>query len=414
MNVFEQTESEVRSYCRLFPATFDKACGSFLFDINGKKYLDFFSGAGALNYGHNDPFFTEAIIEYVRNGGVLHALDMHTRAKEEFLTAFKKEILDKRGLPYKVMFCAPTGTNAVEAGLKLARKATGRDGIFAFSGSFHGMTAGSLSVTSGTAIRADLRGNYGNVTFLPSPFGFGQTFDTIEYLRSILEDDHSGVSKPAAIIFETAQAEGGVMIAPTEWIQSLRKVCDDYGILLICDDIQVGCWRTGDYFSFERAGIIPDMVLLSKSLSGVGLPMSLLLMKPEIDVWTPGEHNGTFRGNQLAFVTAKKAIEFAEKENISEAVEEKGTFMATRLQKTVQKHPTLSYRGIGMLYGLDFSKEREGIGREISAECFKNGLIIECAGRKRSVLKLIPPLTTTLQELEQGLSVIEQSIDKLL
>lgn len=414
MNIFEQTESEVRAYCRSFPAIFDKARGSYLFDKDGKKYLDFFSGAGALNYGHNEPFFTDAMVDYIRSGGILHALDMSTRAKEEFLTAFKKDILDKRGLPYKVMFCAPTGTNAVEASLKLARKVTGRSGVFAFSGSFHGMTAGSLSVTSGNAIRSDLRGSYGDVTFLPYPFGFGLTFDTIEYLKNLLEDDHSGVARPAAIIFETVQAEGGVIVAPTEWLHALRKVCDDYGILLICDDIQVGCWRTGDYFSFERAGIVPDMVLLSKSISGVGSPMSLLLLKPELDVWSPGEHNGTFRGNQLAFVTAKKAIEYAEKKDMKAMVTQKEKLIEAFLRTITTKRPALSYRGLGMIYGLDFSKEREGVCKKVSAECFKNGLIIECAGRNKTVLKLMPPLTASEEELREGFAIIEKAVETVL
>jgi diaminobutyrate-2-oxoglutarate transaminase len=253
MDIFEEVESEVRLYCRIFPTVFDKACGSFLYDIDGKRYLDFFSGAGALNYGHNNPFLMKAIVNYISNNGITHALDMSTMAKKEFLTTFKQEILNPRGLDYKVMFCGSTGTNAVEASLKLARKVKDRNTIFAFSGSFHGMSLGSLSVTSNKLSRTDLMGSLHSVVFMPFPYDFNMCFDTIEYIRNTLEDDHSGVNIPAAIILETVQAEGGVIIAPSEWLYKLRKLCDEYDILLICDDIQVGCYRTGNFFRLSAS-----------------------------------------------------------------------------------------------------------------------------------------------------------------
>ncbi len=410
MDIFQRSESEVRYYCRRFPAVFDKASGSYIFDEKGKGYLDFFSGAGALNYGHNNPYLINALTEYLASGGILHALDMSTRAKREFLTSFKEKILDKRSLPYKVMFCAPTGTNAVEAALKLAKKATGRQGIVAFSGSFHGMTAGSMAVTSGRAVRKDNVGNLSDVTFMPYPYGFNENFDTIEYMKRVFSDDHSGVDIPAAIIMETVQAEGGVIVAPTEWLKRLKKLCEEFGILLVCDDIQVGCYRTGSYFSFERAGIVPDMVALSKSLSGVGLPMSLLLLKEELDVWEPGEHNGTFRGNQLAFVAAKAAIDLAEKSDMEQTVENKSQIIKKYLTEEIASRD-IAVRGIGMIYGIEFTEK--GFAEKVSEECFKGKLIVECAGRDRSVLKLMPPLTSTPDELRTGLEIIRNSVKKL-
>ncbi len=414
MDIFEKAESEVRSYCRLFPAVFDKAQGSYIYDKEGKAYLDFFCGAGVINYGHNDPVFIKALTDYLTSGGILHALDMSTVAKEKFLTAFQEKILAGRGLDYKVMFCAPTGTNGVEAALKLARKVTGRKGIFAFTGSFHGMTAGSMSVSSGLAAKENGKGNIpANVTFMPYPYGFNATFDTIEYIRSLLTDDHSGIEKPAAMILETVQAEGGVVVAPAEWLRRLKALCEEFGILLIVDDVQVGCYRTGNYFSFERAGIVPDMVVLSKALSGCGLPMSLLLIKPELDVWTPGEHNGTFRGNQLAFVTATAAIEKTESADFSGMIRTK----AELIEKTIKEEilpisPILSCRGIGMIWGIDFETENAKICERVAKDCFASGLIIERAGRGRSVLKLLPTLTIEDSDLKKGLAIIKKAIEK--
>lgn len=411
MSIFDEVESQVRSYCRAFPVVFDKASGSHLYGENGDEYLDFFAGAGTLNYGHNNPYIMNKVVEYIMNGGVSHALDMSTKAKAEFLKTFRDKILQPRGLNHKVMFCGSTGTNAVEAALKLARKVTGRNTVFAFSGSFHGMSTGSLSVSSNNFYRKNLAGNTSSVVFMPYPYGFNNSFDTIEYMRNMLTDDHSGVEIPAAVILETVQAEGGIIVSDEKWLKKLRELCDEFGILMIVDDIQVGCGRTGNFFSFERAGIVPDMVTLSKSISGAGLPMSLLLIKPECDVFAPGEHNGTFRGNQMAFVAGKAAIDFAVETGLYEQVKEKGKFISDFIEKEILPlDEKLTYRGIGMVYGIDFSKMQEGMSKKVAEKCFENKLVIERCGRGGTVLKLLPPLTTTKEELEKGLNIIKSSI----
>jgi diaminobutyrate-2-oxoglutarate transaminase len=293
MNIFETRESNVRSYCRNFPDVFHRAKGSVLYSESGNEYMDFLAGAGALNYGHNNDYIKDKVISYLQADAITHGLDLHTSAKEQFLSKFSQAILVPKNLDYRVQFCGPTGTNAVEAALKLARKITKRTGIFSFMGAFHGMSLGSLSISGNLAIRSGISGTSNQVTFMPYPYGFMESFDTIEYIDSVLSDVNSGIEKPAAIIFETVQAEGGVIVAPIEWIQKLRSLCDKHNILLICDDIQVGCGRTGPFFSFERANITPDMVVLSKSISGYGFPMSLLLIKPDLDIWEPGEHTGS-------------------------------------------------------------------------------------------------------------------------
>ncbi len=410
--VLERLESGVRSYSRAFPVEFTRAKMSKMFTPDGKAYLDFFNGAGALNYGHNNEYIKEKILAYLMDDGITHALDMFTGAKAAFFNAFDEKILQPRGLQYRIMSCGPTGTNAVEAALKLARKVTGRTGVFALTGSFHGMTLGSLSVTSGVDHREGAHVPLPFTTFIPHPNAV--SFDTIEYYRWMMTDNYSGVEKPAAIIIETTQAEGGVHVAPTEWLKRLRQLCDEQGVLLIVDDIQVGCGRTGPFLSFERAGITPDLVVLSKSISGYGLPMSLLLIRPELDQFYPAEHNGTFRGNQLAFVGAKAALEYREMVDLEAQVKAKEKLVSDFVeQKLLPMDSRLTHRGIGLIQGVDFEAIGDVSGL-VAKECFRRGLVIERAGRNDCVLKIMPALTIQEDELAEGLSIIEESMKTVL
>lgn len=406
-------ESEVKSYCLKYPTTFVRAKGVYQYDENGNKFLDFLAGAGALNYGHNNDEIKDSILNYIMRDGVTHSLDMYTDAKEEFIKTFNEKILIPKGLDYKIQFCGPTGTNAVEAALKLARKNKKRTNVIAFSGAFHGMTLGSISLTSDAFSRNGAFVPLNNVTHMPFPVGCNADFDTLKYLENVLNDDHSGIDKPCAIILETVQAEGGINVAPIEWLQGLEKLCKDHDILLIADEIQVGNSRTGTFFSFERAGFKPDMVVLSKSISGYGLPMALLLMKPELDLWKPAEHNGTFRGCNLSFIGATGGINYNINHNIDSLVKENGKFIEEYINNNIIScHPELELRGIGLIWGIDFSRVGDdSIVKNIIKECFNNGLIIEAAGRKDLVLKLLPPLVITKEELNEGLDIISKSIN---
>ncbi|WP_090739245.1 diaminobutyrate--2-oxoglutarate transaminase [Paenibacillus sp. Mc5Re-14] len=410
MNTFETLESNVRSYCRSFPVVFNKAKNDVLYTEAGEGYIDFFAGAGALNYGHNNDFMKNRLLDYLTSDRIMHGLDMYTTAKQEFMESFSERILQPKGLNYKLQFCGPTGTNAVEAALKLARKVKKRNGVFAFMGGFHGMSLGSLSITSNNSMRESAGVPLNNVTFIP----YNSTFngmDTILYMEQLLTDTHSGVEKPAAIILETVQAEGGINIADNEWLRELRQLCDDHDILLIVDDIQVGCGRVGSFFSFERAGIVPDMVVLSKSISGYGLPMSLLLLKPELDIWSPGEHNGTFRGNQLAFVGAKAALEFRDTVGLEAQVKEKEAFVQQYLREHIQKiDPLIEIRGLGLIWGIDVTHLGEAFAKEVATLCFSKGLIIERAGRNDTVLKIMPALTISMENLSKGCNIIKESM----
>ncbi|MBR5134830.1 MAG: diaminobutyrate--2-oxoglutarate transaminase, partial [Clostridia bacterium] len=312
---FEQYESEVRSYCRKFPEVFVSSKGAYIHGESGKDYLDFFCGAGALNYGHNHPYVKQKAIEYMMGDGIVHALDMYTAAKREFIETFEEKILKPKGYDYKIQFPGPTGTNAVEAALKLARKVKGRRTVMGLMGCFHGMTLGALALTTERDARAGAGVPLNDIVHVPAPYMFAG-LDTIDYIDEVLSDDHSGIDLPAAFILETVQAEGGIQVFDVDFLKRLRAVCDKHDMLLIVDDIQVGCGRTGQFFSFERAGIQPDIVTLSKSIGGLGLPLALTLFRPELDIWSPGEHNGTFRGNQIAFVAAKAAVEVMTNEGL--------------------------------------------------------------------------------------------------
>lgn len=410
-NIFEQYESNVRSYCRHFPAVFEYAKGATMTDEEGRTYIDFFCGAGALNYGHNNDYIKNKLIAYLQEDRLLHGMDMYSPAKRDFISFMQEKVLKPKGLNYKIQFVAPTGTNAVEASLKLARKVTGRTNIFALMGAFHGMTLGSLALTSDLSDRAGAGVPLHDVTHIPAPYMFPE-LDTIAYMERLLTDDHSGVSKPAAIIFEPLQSDGGIYPMPVEWMQRVRDLCNRHGILMICDDIQIGNNRSGSFFSFERAGVVPDMVTVSKSIGGMGMPCSILLLKPELDIWKPGEHNGTFRGNQLAFVTAKAGLEYMLENDVAGQVRKKEVIVSEYLEKEILPLDSrLQVRGLGLMWGIDFNGlDGKVCARDVGHACFERGLIAECCGRNGNVLKLMPPLIIEEDMLREGLAIVKEAL----
>jgi diaminobutyrate-2-oxoglutarate transaminase len=414
METFALLESNVRTYSRAFPTVFVAARDHRLIDRNGREYIDFFAGAGALNYGHNNPLLKQKIIEYLQGDGIVHSLDMATGAKQEFLERFQQVILAPRGLRYKVQFAGPTGTNAVEAALKLARKVTGRAPVLFFTNAYHGVTLGSLSVMGNSTKRAAAGVPLQNSMPLPYDGFLGEGFDTVEYLRALLDNPGSGLDKPAAVIVETVQAEGGVNVAGTGWLQRLAALLRERDILLVVDDIQTGCGRTGPFFSFEAAGIEPDLVCLSKSISGYGLPMALLLIRPDLDIWSPGEHNGTFRGNNLAFVAGAGALSYWEDDRLRRETQRKAEMVRRRLQEICDDYPGTGaqVRGRGLLCGLDLGAP--GLADKVSNAAFSRGLVIESCGPWDNVLKLLPPLTIDDAGLQAGLDLIAASVADVL
>jgi diaminobutyrate-2-oxoglutarate transaminase len=413
-NIFARRESEVRSYCRAFPALFKTARGAFLYDEGGREYLDFFAGAGTLNYGHNHPAIKQAVLDYLQQDGVVHGLDMMTVAKREFLEAFESIILQPRQLDYKVQFTGPTGTNAVEAAMKLARKVKQRSNIIAFTNGYHGLSAGALAATGNRHFRNEAFITRLNVSFMPFDGYLGGGVNTLDYLRHCLTDNSSGLDIPAAIIVETIQAEGGINVAQLDWLRGLEAICREFDILLIVDDIQVGNGRTGTFFSFEPAGIRPDMVVLSKAIGGLGLPMSLVLIDRKIDLWKPAEHTGTFRGNNLAFVASTAALQFWRTDEFPAEVRRKGELLSGLLGDIKSRHPdhNLHVRGRGLIQGLELPRPEQA--KAVSREAFQQGIIIELAGPNDEVLKFLPPLVIEEPVLRKGIATLAQIIDSVL
>ncbi|MEX1034374.1 MAG: diaminobutyrate--2-oxoglutarate transaminase [Sneathiella sp.] len=410
ISIFERRESQVQSYARSFPVVFDKAQGATLTDEDGNDFIDFLAGAGSLNYGHNDPDMRDALVEYLGSGGITHGLDMHTRAKAAFLNAFETHILEPRNMDYVLQFTGPTGANAVEAALKLARKTTGRSNIISFTNGFHGVTLGALATTGNSHHRGAAGVDMPGSTPMPYDGYLGKDIDSTEYLDRVLGDPSSGVDLPAAVIVECVQGEGGLTAARMEWLQNLEQVCRKHDVLLIVDDIQAGCGRTGTFFSFEPAGIKPDIVTLSKSISGFGLPFAVTLINRELDIWEPGEHNGTFRGNNHAFVTATVAIEkFWKDESFANGVKDKGEKLLDGF-KSIQKNyaeQVVELRGRGMMRGIVV--ESGDLAGRIVEESFKRGLVIETSGAHGEVVKCLASLTITDEELSRGLEILNQA-----
>lgn len=407
MNAFERLESQVRSYSRRWPVVFDRASGSWLYAQDGRPYLDFFAGAGALNYGHNHPALKRALVEYVLRDGVTHALDMWTEARGDFLRALEEKILAPRKLHYKVAFPGPAGTNAVEAALKLTRKVTGKYSIAHFGNAFHGMTLGAMSVNGDPATRS----NAG----VPLPYSVELHYDSQQVAGSDIEGQIArstgGLGGTAAVIVETVQGEGGINVASGAWLRELSSVCRQHRILLVVDDVQMGCGRTGPFFSFEEAGIVPDIVCLSKSISGYGLPLALLLIRPDLDVWKPGEHNGTFRGLNLAFVTGAEALRlYWSDDELHKGTLARGSLLAAGLNRIVQLYPEtlLRVRGRGLVIGLETPSGE--VADAISAAAFERGLLLETCGPQGEVVKFLPPLNTPASEIDRAVETLEMCV----
>lgn len=415
MTVFDRLESEVQSYARSFPVTFEKAEGAWLTDTDGKRYLDFLAGAGSLNYGHNHPVLQEKLIDYIKSNGITHGLDMHTKAKAAFLNAMESKVLKPRNMDYKIQFTGPTGTNAVEAALKLARRVKGRETVISFTNGFHGVTLGALAITGNEHHRGAAGVSLDNAVAVPFDGYMGDGADTTEYLDRVLGDNSSGIALPAAIIVETVQGEGGLNAADFDWLRKLEQVCRKHDILLIVDDIQAGCGRTGTFFSFEPAGIKPDMVTLSKSLSAYGLPLAVVLIKPEYDVWHPGEHNGTFRGNNHAFVTAAAALDhFWSDDKFANDIRDKADFLGKRLEQIAERYGDgkIYRKGRGLMQGICF--ESGEVASKVTKECFAHNLVIETSGPEDEVVKCLVPLIISKEDLAHGLDILEMATAKAM
>ncbi|SDC53259.1 diaminobutyrate--2-oxoglutarate transaminase [Ruegeria marina] len=408
ISVFKRRESEARSYCRGLDTVFTHAQGSEMTDENGRTYIDFLAGCSSLNYGHNDPDMKAALIEHIAGDGLAHGLDLHTDAKAGFLAAFERHILNPRNMDHKVMFTGPTGANAVEAAMKLARKVTGRTNIVAFTNGFHGVTMGALAATGNGYHRGGAGTTLNGVTRMPYEGYLSGDCDTAGLLEAMLADKSSGMDAPAAILLETVQGEGGLNAASADWVRRVADLAREHGALLIVDDIQAGCGRTGTFFSFEEMGFTPDIVTMAKSVSGFGLPMALMLVRPEYDIFGPAEHNGTFRGNTHAFVTARVAIEkFWSDDQFEQDIAAKARLLTAVLGEMAEQVPGSEIKGRGMMQGLDVKSGE--LAADICARAYRKGLIIETSGNEDQVVKVLAPLTTPDALFRKGLTLLVEA-----
>lgn len=419
----EARESNARTYPRRLPIAIDRGEGSYVVDLDGNVFIDFLSGAGSLPLGHSHPELVAAVQAQLPR--FQHGLDFPTEIRDEFASlqlALLPEELRARG---KIAFCGPTGANAVEAALKLCKTATGRSEIVAFQGSYHGGSHGAMAVSALVSQKEPVAGQMPGVHFFPFPYPLRSTLggdpDTLglrcaEYLERSLRDTHGGVPLPAAVILEVVQGEGGVIAAPTDFLQGVRRVTRELDIPLIVDEIQCGFGRTGTWFAFEQHGIVPDVVVASKGVGGFGMPVAILMYDGRLDTWSAGAHTGTFRGNQLAFAAGAEVIRIIERDEILENVKLQGEFALAALSELADEHDSVAEaRGIGLMLGLELIDPGTGEPNQQAAvavqrAALERGLIVELGGRGDAVVRLLPPLNVTRATLAQALAILREAL----
>ena len=427
----DSTESNARSYPRKFPFALAKAQGSWIEDVEGNKYLDFLCGAGTLALGHNDPEVNQAMVDMLTGNLPLHTLDLTTPVKDTFVHTLLNLLPGELKNNAKIQFCSPSGTDAVDAALKLCKTATGRSSIIAFNGAYHGMGHGALALTGNLHAKNKVNDLMPNVHFMPypysyrCPFGLGGDAGTdaaCAYFERMLKDPECGITKPAAVILETIQGEGGVIPAPVKFIQTVRRVTKELDIPMIVDEIQCGIGRSGRFFAFEYADIVPDVILSSKAIGG-SQPLSVVIYNKKLDVWEPGAHAGTFRGNQLAMRAGTVVMNRVSKPEFLDDVVKKGEIFAKRLEEIKSKVSIIGdVRGKGLMRGIEFvdpkpqsdslgAKKASGeIAALVQKRCFENRLVMEKGGRNGAVMRCLCALNVTMEDLEKALDIIEKVI----
>ncbi|AOH57340.1 diaminobutyrate--2-oxoglutarate transaminase [Peribacillus muralis] len=424
-------ESNARSYPRRLPMAIEKAEGIYLTDMDGKKYIDFLAGAGTLALGHNHPAVLEEMEKVLKNKSPLHTLDFTTPIKEQFIDEIFEWLPEEFRKNAKIQFCGPTGGDAIEAALKLVKTATGNRGILSFQGAYHGATHATMSISGNTKPKEKVQGLMPDVQFLPYPYQYRCPFGiggedshkiSSQYIENLLNDPESGLLAPAGMILEAVQGEGGSIPAPIPWLKEIRRITKEKGIPLIIDEVQSGIGRTGKMFAFEHAGIIPDVLVLSKAIGG-SLPLSVVIYHKDLDVWTPGAHIGTFRGNQLAMAAGTASLKFMKQANLIEHAAKMGEKLQDILKDLQKDFPQIGdVRGRGLMVGVEMVDHQKAqnqngshpanseLASAIQQECFQRGLILEVGGRHGSVVRFLPPLIVTEEQLQEATEIFEQAV----
>ena len=427
-------ESSARSYPRKFPFALKKAKGSWVEDVEGNRYLDFLCGAGTLALGHNDDEVNKAMIDLISSDAPLHTLDLTTPVKDRFVQTILDNLPGELRNNAKIQFCSPSGTDAVDAAIKLCKTATGRGTVIAFNGAYHGMGHGAMALTGNLGAKTPVQNLMPGVQFLPfpnsyrCPFGLGGEAGTdaaCAYFERVLKDPESGITKPAAVIIEPIQGEGGVVPAPAKFLQTIRRVTKELGIPMIVDEIQCGIGRSGDIFAFQESGIIPDIILMSKAIGG-SQPMSVVVYDKSLDKWNPGAHAGTFRGNQLAMAAGTVVLRRVSDPAFLSEVRRKGGIIRKALEALKAEVSIIGdVRGRGLMQGIEFidpegpkdimgHPEPSGkIAAEVQKRCFENHLVMEKGGRSGSVMRCLCALTVTDDEISTMLDIFSRVVKEI-
>jgi diaminobutyrate-2-oxoglutarate transaminase len=427
----ERRESNARSYPRRIPLAIRKAEGIYVTDMEGNKYLDCLAGAGTLALGHNHPVVISAMEQVIRDKRPLHTLDLTTPVKEEFVNELFSSLPEGFQDKAKIQFCGPTGGDAIEAALKLVKTATRRQSILTFQGGYHGATHATMSISGNLSPKKSVQGLIPDTHFLPYPYTYRCPFGkggeeshllSSRYIENLLDDPESGILPPAAMIFETVQGEGGAIPAPIEWIQEMRRITQERGIPLIIDEVQTGIGRTGKLFSFEHAGIVPDVFVLSKAIGG-SLPLSVVIYDQDLDSWEPGAHIGTFRGNQMAMAAGTATLKFIKENDLVAHAEKMGHRLLQALTQFQYEVPEIGdVRGRGLMIGVEMvdptqSSSSSGslpanpeIASQIQRECFKRGLMLEVGGRHGAVVRFLPPLIITREQVDEVVTIFKEAV----
>lgn len=424
-------ESNARSYPRRIPIAIKHAKGVFVEDMDGQRYIDCLAGAGALALGHYHPYVVEAISKTIADGVPFQTLDLTTPTKNQFVEELFSSLPQSFAKNAHIQFCGPSGADAVEAAIKLVKTATGRRSILAFQGAYHGMTHGALGLTGEIGPKLEVAGLMPDVHFLPFPYDYRCPFSlggeaswqtSIAYIEHLLDDGNSGIAPPAAMILEVVQGEGGVIPAPDEWLREIRRITQERDIPLIIDEVQTCLGRTGSMYAYEQAGIVPDVLVLSKAVGG-GLPMSVVVYDKSLDKWQPGAHAGTFRGNQLAMASGTATINYVKTHRLDLHADKMGKRLMTMLRKTQAVFPQLGdVRGRGLMIGIEIVNTKQSpnalgiypadceLASRIQAQCLKRGLIVELGGRKGSVVRFLPPLIISADEIDQVGQIFNRAV----
>ncbi len=429
-----RTESNARSYPRKFPIAINKAKGSWIEDVQGNSYLDFLCGAGTLALGHNDDEVNQAMVDLIQSGAPLHTLDLTTPTKDKFVETIFSLLPQELQTNGKIQFCSPSGTDAVDAAIKLCKTATGRSSVIAFGGGYHGMGHGALALTGNLNAKNRVSGLMSDVHFMPYPYSYRCPFGlggeagidaACTYFENTLKDPESGITRPAAVILEPIQGEGGVIPAPVKFLQTVRRVTQELGIPMIVDEIQCGIGRSGKFFAFEHADITPDVILASKAIGG-SQPMSVVIYHKDLDLWETGAHAGTFRGNQLAMAAGTVVMNRVSDKDFLLEVTAKGLLIEEKLLALKREISIIGdIRAKGLMIGVEFvdpngtidslgSLPPSGtIAAKIQKECFDHHLIMEKGGRYGSVMRCLCALNVSYEDINLMLATFEQAIRKV-